>query len=178
MAQAATQERETTNKKEPLLKLKMLSHGTVEVKDLQAARRFYEEVLGMEVVQTSAVSLMMRHNSVTTIAAVQSKGGTSAGIFNHFGFDVDSEAEVNDAYERVLAVKDEYGVKKITKPAAQHGTYAFYIVDMDENYWEILTNPKGGYSYVFDMEDDGRGWRSQNQGRDRQERWKQQKSGA
>ena len=45
-------------KKEPLFDLNFLSHGTIECGDLEKSRRFYEEVLGMEVVQISKVSLL------------------------------------------------------------------------------------------------------------------------
>jgi catechol 2,3-dioxygenase-like lactoylglutathione lyase family enzyme len=154
----------------PVLDLDFLSHGTVECSDLEATRRFYTEVLGMEVVQTSAVSLMMRLNSVTTVACVQGKAATSAGLFNHFGFDVATKEMVDAAYEQVKAVKDKYGIKKITKPVQQHGTYSFYIIDLDENWWEILENPKDGYSYVFDIEEETDGWREQNHGTGRREK--------
>jgi catechol-2,3-dioxygenase len=42
----------------PALKLNFLSHGTLETRDLAFSRRFYEEVLGLEVVQTSPISLL------------------------------------------------------------------------------------------------------------------------
>ena len=80
-------------KKEPLLKLNFLSHGTVECADLTESRRFYEEVLGLEVVQTSKVSFQMRLNSSTTIVCVQTNGDVSAGIFSHFGFDLETVLE-------------------------------------------------------------------------------------
>ena len=35
--------------KPPLLKINFLSHGTLESRDLQVSRRFYEEVLGLDV---------------------------------------------------------------------------------------------------------------------------------
>ena len=59
MAEVAEKAQTQSSKKEPLLKLQRLSHGTVEVNDIDQARRFYTEVLGMEVVQTSARSLML-----------------------------------------------------------------------------------------------------------------------
>ncbi|MEK9679357.1 MAG: VOC family protein [Rhodospirillaceae bacterium] len=163
-------------RKKPLLDLDFLSHGTVECYDLDATRRFYEEVLGMEVVQTSARSIMIRLNSTTTIAAVASKGGTSAGLYNHFGFDVETKEQVDEAYQKVMKVKDEYGIKKITKPVGQHGTYSFYIVDLDENWWEILENPKGGYTYVFDVDENAVAWRDQDHGQGRREKWEEKKS--
>ena len=39
--------------------------------DLEAARRFYADFLGMEVFQTSSRSIMMRLNSTTTIGATK-----------------------------------------------------------------------------------------------------------
>lgn len=30
--------------------------------------------------------------------------------------------------------KEKWGLKKITKPADQHGTYSFYFADLDENW--------------------------------------------
>jgi catechol 2,3-dioxygenase-like lactoylglutathione lyase family enzyme len=156
----------------PILNLAVLSHGTVECTDLEATRRFYTEVLGMEVVQTSATSLMMRLNSATTIAAVAKGGGTSAGVFNHFGFDVATKELVDEAYERVITVQEEYNIQKVTRPVQQHGTYSFYIIDLDENWWEILENPKGGYSYVFDIEEQNDEWRDQNHGEGRSKKAK------
>ncbi len=35
----------------------------------------------------------------------------------------------------------------------QHGTHSFHFWDMDENCWEILSNPKGGYSWLFEHGD-------------------------
>ena len=155
------------------LKPRLLSHGTVECHDLKAARRFYTELLGMEVVQTSAISLMLRLNSTTTIACVETKGETSAGLYSHFGFDFETPEEVDAAHEIVLAQKDKCGVRKVTRPVAQHGTYAFYLVDADGNWWEFLTNPEGGYSYVFEMGDNDKNWRDQDQGRDRIRSWRE-----
>ena len=151
----------------PIVKTNCLSHGTVECHDLANARRFYEEVLGFEVAQTSNRSLMMRHGKGTTIAAVETKGKTAAGIYSHFGLDVSDRAAVDDAYKAVLGARAEYGIKKITKPVFQHGTYSFYIIDTDDNWWEILENPKGGYNYVFDLKETKENWRAQNQGKTR-----------
>jgi len=162
---------------EPHLKPRFLSHGTVECHDLQAAKRLYTELFGMEVVQTSDRSLMLRLNSATTVVCVQTKGETKAGIYSHFGFDFETEAEVDAAYEVVQAQAETYGLQKVSKPTHQHGTYAFYVVDGDGNWWEILTNPEGGYSYVFDVDEKSETWRDQNHGRDRISGWEEKAGG-
>jgi catechol 2,3-dioxygenase-like lactoylglutathione lyase family enzyme len=170
MAQAQTK----PNKIKPLLKTNCLSHGTVECHDLGAARRFYEEVLGFEVVRTSGRSLMMRHGKGTTIAAVETKRKTAAGIYSHFGLDVSDRGAVDAAHKAVVGARAEYGLKKITKPVFQHGTYSFYIIDADDNWWEILENPKGGYNYVFDLKETNADWRAQDQGKARVAKGKRQ----
>ena len=90
------------------------------------------------------------------------------------GFEVDDRAAVDEAHKIVSGVRQEYGIKKIQRPVFQHGTYSFYIVDADDNWWEILENPKGGYNYVFDLKETAADWREQNQGRDRISKGKRQ----
>ncbi len=155
----------------PHIKVGFLSHGTIETRDLTKARQFYEEMFGFEVRQTSKVSLMLRLNSTTTIACVQTKGPTKAGLFSHFGLDMETREQVDEAFKVAQQLKDTYGIKKLSPPVEQHGTYAFYIVDSDDNWWEILTNPPNGYSYVFEMEEEGRSWTENKRGRDRIEKW-------
>lgn len=166
MAEIATETRSGS-----VLTPRLLSHGTVETHDLAAAGRFYAEFLGMEVFQTSSRSLMMRLNSTTTIACVETKGETAAGIYSHFGLDFGTRDEVDAAHEAAAAAKDDWGIRKITRPVDQHGTYSFYVIDFDGNWWEILTNPVDGYSYVFETEESDQKWRDQNQGRARRPGW-------
>src|SRR3546814_13284167 len=66
---------------------------------------------------------------------------------NHNGLDVDTDEEVDAAYETLVRVKDEYGLKEIRKPGITHGDYCFYFVDLDENWWEIVkTRPGLGHA--------------------------------
>ena len=49
--------------REPLVKTLRLGHGTLECADIHKTRRFYEEVLGLEVVQTSQRALEIRKDT-------------------------------------------------------------------------------------------------------------------
>jgi catechol 2,3-dioxygenase-like lactoylglutathione lyase family enzyme len=62
-----------TSTKPPLLKLNFISHGTLETRDLQASRRFYEEVMGFEVRQRTPVSLLLRLGSDHTYVVVETR---------------------------------------------------------------------------------------------------------
>ena len=73
MSLTQTNEIENHNKADPALKLYFLSHGTLESRDLAFSRRFYEKFLGLEVVQTSPISLLIRLGGNSTIAVVYSR---------------------------------------------------------------------------------------------------------
>jgi catechol-2,3-dioxygenase len=150
--------------KDPALKLNFLSHGTLESKNLDKTREFYTEFLGLEVIRTSPISILIRLGGTNTIAVVEQKNRTEEmAMLNHNGLDVETQAEVDAAYQTIMEQKDEWGLHKISKPMLQHGTYAFFFWDMDDNCWEILTNPQDGYSWLFEKGDlDGKGHMDKN----------------
>ena len=142
-----------TTQDEPILKLNFLSHGTLEARDLDKTREFYEKFLGLEVIRTSPRSLMIRLGGTNTIAVVQNEKKPMMPILNHNGLDVETQEEVDAAHKTILAHKDEWDIQSVTKPNLQHGTYSFYFRDLDDNWWEILTNPDGGYSWLYEKGD-------------------------
>src|SRR5207302_5228285 len=111
----------TSGKPAPALKLNFLSHGTLESRDLAFSRRFYEEFLGLEVVQTSPISLLVRLGGPNTIAVVKSANKEPMTLLNHNGLDVETKDEVDGAYQAVLEDKDAWRLHKISKPILQHG---------------------------------------------------------
>jgi hypothetical protein len=140
-------------KSPPALKLNFLSHGTLESRDLAFSRRFYEEFLGLEVVQTSPISLLIRLGGANTIAVVYSKQAHEMNLLNHNGLDVHTKDEVDAAHRTVVEQAEKWRLKKIGAPRLQHGTYSFFFWDADNNCWEILSNPAGGYSWLFEQGD-------------------------
>ena len=140
-------------KAEPALKLTFLSHGTLESKDIEASRRFYEEFLGLEVVRTSEISLLIRLGGNNVIAVVKTKHKDTMSVMGHNGLDVATQDEVDEAHRTVLAQQAQWGLHDVSAPKLQHGTYSFYFWDPDDNCWEILANPPGGYAWLFDVGD-------------------------
>ena len=143
----------TATKVQPALKLNFLSHGTLESRDLEFSRKFYEEFLGLEVHRTSPISLAIRLGGPHVYAVVYSKRPAEMHLLNHNGLDVATQADVDEAYRVVAEQAEKWRLHKISKPILQHGTYSFYFWDADENCWEILSNPTGGYSWLFEMGD-------------------------
>ncbi len=137
---------------------KFLSHGTLGSKDLEATRKFYTEFLGLEVIRTSKISLMVRLGGDHVYAVVQSKKKDEMPRLNHNGIDVETDADVDAAHRSVIDGQQEWGLYNVTGPVEQHGTYGFHFWDADGNSWEILSNPKGGYTWIFEHGDlDGKG---------------------
>lgn len=143
---------------EPATPTRFLSHGTLGCRDLEKSRRFYEEFLGIETTQTSPISLMIRLGTEHVYAVVQIKNKEKMPRHYHNGLDVESVEDVDRAYETVVAQAEKWGLTDISRPVEQHGTYSFKFWDMDENCWEILSNPPRGYSWIFEQGDlEGRG---------------------
>ena len=146
------------SERQSVIKSKFLSHGTLASKDLDATRKFYTEFLGLEVTRTSKISMMVRLGSDHVYAVVLSKNYGEMPRLNHNGIDVESDVDVDEAYQAVVDGQEEWGLYNITTPVEQHGTYSFHFWDRDGNAWEILSNPKGGYTWIFDQGDlDGKG---------------------
>lgn len=141
-------------KPDSVLKPKFISHGTLGSKDLEASRKFYEEFLGIEVIRTSKVSLMIRLGGEHVYAVVEQKARKEVmQRINHNGLDVGTDAEVDEAYRLCNEQAEKWGIHDITKPVVQHGTYSFMLWDRDDNCWEILSNPRGGYTWIFEQGD-------------------------
>ncbi|MHC0054710.1 VOC family protein [Actibacterium sp. D379-3] len=135
--------------KEPVLKVKQLNHGTLGCTDLAKTRRFYEEVLGLDVVQGSPVSMMVRRGNDFTYAVVETPAHTGGmGLLGHNGFEVETFEEVEEAHAAIMAVKDEWGLK-VMPTRTVHGSHTFYFEDFDGNWWEVVSAGKGGYIEAF-----------------------------
>jgi len=146
---------EKSEKSEPALKLNFISHGTLVAKDLERTRHFYEEFFGFETVRTSKASIWVRLGGDHVYVLVKSPPNDDSvmAFLNHNGLDVSTDQEVDEAHAIVTRDAEKWGLHEITKPRLQHGSYSFYFRDMDENCWEILSNPKGGYGWMFERGD-------------------------
>lgn len=140
----------TAQSNNSILQLKFLSHGTLEVHDIEKSADFYQRFLGFEFVRTSPISGMVRLGGNHIYVVVQGPKGKGMPYTNHNGIDVSSREEVDACHALCVAHKEEFGLRGITTPNSQHDVYAFYFRDLDANWWEILANPVGGYSKRFE----------------------------
>jgi len=115
-----------------------LGHGTLECANLETSRRFYEEFLGLEVVQHAITALSLRLAMRFHIVCVEVGDEVHpCNVLNHWGLDVASREAVEDAHAKAIEYKDAYGIRQVLDVQDMHGVYSFYMEDLDHNWWEI-----------------------------------------
>lgn len=121
-----------------ILKPYCISHGTLEVFDLKASRRFYEEFLGLECVRHGKPAMVIRLGMRFHVVCVEVGDQVHpCSLLNHWGIDVSSRAEVDEAHANALKYKDQYGIRQVLPQQDMHGVYSFYLEDRDHNWWEV-----------------------------------------
>lgn len=123
--------------------------GTMVSTDLERARRFYEDFLGFETVRHAPGKMLVRDQRARDLMARGERGGFVVEVeevdevthpqkmHHHWGFDTSSTQEVDRIREIALADPEKYGIKKVNPITKMHGSYQFYFIDMDNNWWEI-----------------------------------------
>jgi catechol 2,3-dioxygenase-like lactoylglutathione lyase family enzyme len=130
------------NNANSVIKPYMLSHGTLECVNLARSRLFYEEFLGLECVRHGKVSMLLRCGMKWHIVAVEVRNNVHpTHLLNHWGIEVRTKEEADQAWADAMRLKDHYGIRKVHKIAMQRGVYAFYMQDLDQNWWEISYSP-------------------------------------
>lgn len=123
--------------------------GTFVTTDIKRARKMCEGVLGLECVEPEKGVMLVRerghrpgeklHGAPYWVLEAQEVDEIKVPqeMLNHWGVFVASQAAVDEAYAKVEAAKEEFGLARVQKPRFRNGSYAFYFVDRDSNWWEI-----------------------------------------
>lgn len=140
--------------KNPVLRPRILSRGTLMTTDLSRARAFYETFLGLECRDAGSGRMLVRDTDPALIRhrsggpywvmdVKQVEGNVTTNLFKHWGIDVASAADVDKVHAFAAANKERLGLRTVRKPRMQHGTYSFYLEDFDGNWWEVECRPPG-----------------------------------
>jgi catechol 2,3-dioxygenase-like lactoylglutathione lyase family enzyme len=116
------------------------THGTLVARDMNVHRKFYTEVLGLEVHQANDHVIYVKHpNTRTYIVCAERKDFKVFSPNFRNTLTVESNEAVKQAYRRFAAAGHALGITELF-PLQQNGSSAsFYFRDPGTNCWEITS---------------------------------------
>jgi predicted lactoylglutathione lyase len=119
-----------------------LTHGTVQCRDIEATRRFYEQVLGLEVVQLWPTSIYVKHPDTPWYVVNLPCSPENPNLHTRgqrFVLAVDSASDVDKAHRWFSNSRQELGISELESIYVVDGTFSFLFSDLNQNWWEITS---------------------------------------
>jgi catechol 2,3-dioxygenase-like lactoylglutathione lyase family enzyme len=121
------------------------THGTIQCEDLDRTRRFYEEGLGLEVVQLWPSSIYVKHPSTPWyVVNLQAPPGERQYLspLQRFTLGVGSAAAVHESHARLTESREKLDVTQIETVQETSGGASFLLADLNRNWWEISSTSR------------------------------------
>jgi catechol 2,3-dioxygenase-like lactoylglutathione lyase family enzyme len=116
------------------------THGTLQCDDVERSRRFYVEVLGLEIAAGFNTAQYIKHPATPWyIVVLQRSPRQYLAPVNRFTLQLGSATEVEQAHREFATNGKEIGITEVGKLESTNGTVNFVFSDVDKNWWE-LTN--------------------------------------
>ena len=116
-----------------------LIHGHSECRYLDETLPVLTQVLALELIERDDGQAVLKHPN-TGWKLILHEGGADVKDKperNHYGVRVANNREVDNAYQYLLANKEQLGLKKVVKRKERDGSYSMFFVEPGGNYWEI-----------------------------------------
>ena len=118
-----------------------MSHGTMQCDDEVASRRFYTEVLGLEIVGGGKTSTYIRHPSTPWyIVVLPGRKREYLRPVNRYTLKVASPGAVAQAHREFADGGRQIGITELRNIEEQNGQVSFILGDLDKNWWEISSD--------------------------------------
>ena len=118
-----------------------LTHGTLQFHDIEATRRFYENVLGLEVVQLWPSSIYVKHpESPWYIVNLPFRAEPILPTrAQRFVVAIDSASEVEEAHHRFSDSAETLGLSTLDPVQRSGDVASFIFADLNRNWWEVTS---------------------------------------
>jgi catechol 2,3-dioxygenase-like lactoylglutathione lyase family enzyme len=116
------------------------THGTLQCDNVERSRRFYVDVLGLEIAAGFNTAQYIKHPaSPWYIVVLQRSPRQYLAPVNRFTLQIGSAAEVEQAHREFTANSASIGITELGKIENANANVNFIFSDPDKNWWE-LTN--------------------------------------
>jgi catechol 2,3-dioxygenase-like lactoylglutathione lyase family enzyme len=116
------------------------THGTLQCDDVERSRRFYVEVLGLEIAAGFNTAQYIKHPSAPWyIVVLQRSPRQYLAPVNRFTLAMGSVAEVEQAHHEFATKRKEIGIIELGDIHGANGKVNFIFSDLDKNWWELTS---------------------------------------
>ncbi len=142
------------SERKPLIEGSVFSHGTMDSRNAEKTQRFLQEFLGIRSVRKSKGTQYVWQGGRWIIAclAVGSNVPPRQGEGFRFALLVATPGEVDAAHDAALAQRQKWDIQEIRPVRVEGDTRAFWLQDLDGNWWEIYHRPGHLYDDLFERE--------------------------
>ena len=117
------------------------THGTLQCDNVERSRRFYVEVLGLEIAAGFNTAQYIKHPSAPWyIVVLQRSPRQYLAPVNRFTLQLGSASEVEQAHRDFISSKNALGLNEIGELKRKTGSVNFMFSDLDKNWWELTAN--------------------------------------
>ena len=121
-----------------------LTHGTIEMDNLEATQLFYQQGLGLEVVQLWPSSIYLKHPLspwYIVNLTVPKENRAYIGKWQRFTLSVESREDVKQAHEELKASARQFGIEQLEDVREEDDSQkaSFLLCDLNRNWWEIAS---------------------------------------
>ena len=116
------------------------THGTLQCDNVERSRRFYVEVLGLEIAAGFNTAQYIKHpSSPWYIVVLQRTPRQYLAPVNRFTLELGSAIEVEQAHREFAEKGDSLGISELRELENTNGTANFIFSDLDKNWWELTS---------------------------------------
>jgi len=117
------------------------THGTLQCDNVEKSRRFYVEVLGLEIAAGFNTAQYIKHpSSPWYIVVLQRSPRQYLAPANRFTLQLESANAVEQAHREFAANGGSLSISELGKVDNTNGTMNFIFSDLDKNWWELTAN--------------------------------------